>query len=82
MLGTLLFCHVESPGEQWTGAQIGGTSLADARKRKQWTRAPIEGSFTSFDRILQKVLENSRPVHFLKSSCASFSTVLNRKSQE
>ena len=36
-IGVFLLCHVETSGNQWTGAQFGGASLAHARTRKQWT---------------------------------------------
>ena len=59
VLRILLLCQRESPRKQWTGAQFGGVSLA-------------KESFTSFERILQKILESSGPVHILESSCGSF----------
>ena len=55
--GVLFFfflCHVETSGNQWTGAELRGASLAHARTRKQWTGAHLEESFTSFERTQQK----------------------------
>ena len=40
-IGVFLFCHVETPGSQWTGAQFGGVSLVHARTRKQWKHAHL-----------------------------------------
>ena len=62
-IGGFLSCHVETPGNQWTGAQFGGASLAHARTRKHCKHAHL---FKGFSR------KNSGPVYILKSSCGSF----------
>ena len=45
-IGVLLLCHVETPGNQWTGAQFGGASLAHAKTRKQWKHAHLFKGFS------------------------------------
>ena len=45
-IGVFLLCHVETPGNQWTGAQFGGASLAHARTRKQWKHAHLFKGFS------------------------------------
>ena len=46
-IGVFLFCHVETPGNQWTGAQFGGASLPHARTRKRWKHAHVFKGFSS-----------------------------------